>query len=605
VSGMVAVDRSDMAPWQRRSLWVGTVALSVSAIGASFSPGPLLRAYLAAYLFYLGIALGSMALLMVYRLTGGSWGFLIRRILEAGMGTLPLLAVLFLPIACGIRFLYLWAQPEEVAASPQLQYQQFYLAPVFFWTRAAIYFAIWMTMAYFLASWSRREDQTGDARLAWKSRQLAAFGAVAYGISLHFAAVDWGMSLQPVFHSTIWGPLFAAGQLLSALACALLLLSRLVGRPPLAEVDSRPARSDLASLLLTLLILWAYMAWFQFMLIWIANLPVDVVWYLPRASTAWLLVTWAVVLLHFAVPFFLLLMRPVKRNIRAVAWIAGLILFMQLVYMHYQVIPDFPLGNLGRHWMALLVSIGVGGIWLANLLRNLERFPLLALHDSNRAAALRLRRIDDEETCREEVLLIQARKVPAPTQSGSEGDEGTDGNQAVEPHRNDEGKETSRPESAVEHAAVRYEPKDIGIRWLVGIAVAVCCFAVIQNYGVWRYLWFHEHTEKEVDRSPYPSVPAPSRALPPQPRLEQIDRMAGVENPGASDPLAVKERALHGYGPTAEKGFVHIPIRQAIKAVAGSLPVAEESSRARAAHSNGLLDAGESNSGRMFRGASP
>ena len=190
-----------------------------------------------------------MVLLMVYHLTGGSWGFLIRRILEAGMRTLPLLAVLFLPIACGIRYLYLWAQPDVVAASPQLQYQQFYLAPTWFWIRAVVYFAVWLAMAFLLASWSRKEDETGNPRLAWKSQQLGAFGAVAYGISLHFAAVDWGMSLQPVFHSTIWGPLFATGQLLSALAFALVVLAWLVNRPPLAEVDSPKVRNDLASLL--------------------------------------------------------------------------------------------------------------------------------------------------------------------------------------------------------------------------------------------------------------------------------------------------------------------------------------------------------------------
>ena len=163
-----------------------------------------------------------------------------------------------------------------------------------------------------------------------------------YGISLHFAAVDWGMSLQPVFHSTIWGPLFATGQLLSALAFALVVLAWLVRRPPLAEVASLKVRNDLGSLLLTLLIVWAYMAWFQFMLIWIANLPVDVIWYLPRASGGWQWVMWAIVVFHLSVPFFLLLMRPVKRNSTAVAWIAGLILFMQLVFMYYQVMPGFP-----------------------------------------------------------------------------------------------------------------------------------------------------------------------------------------------------------------------------------------------------------------------
>jgi hypothetical protein len=282
-----SINRTEPA-WQRRSMGIGVVALVACAVGALWDPGQFFRAYLAAYAFYLGIGLGSMAVLMIYHLTGGTWGLLIRRPLEAAMRTLPLLAVLFVPIACGIRELYVWAQPEAVAHSAKLQYQQFYLNPGFFWIRAAAYFLVWLAIAFLLSLWSRQEDRSGNPRLAWKSRQLSAFGAVAYGISIHFASVDWVMSLEPVFHSTIWGPLFAFGQLLSGLAFALIVFARLVGRPPLAEVVSPKAVNDLGSLLFTFLVAWAYMAWFQFMLVWIANIPVDVVWYLPRLRGAWL-----------------------------------------------------------------------------------------------------------------------------------------------------------------------------------------------------------------------------------------------------------------------------------------------------------------------------
>jgi hypothetical protein len=399
-----SVDQAAVAHWQRRSLWVGSVALLVCALGAPMSPAQFFRAYLAAYLFYLGIALGSMVMLMVYHLTGGSWGLLIRRIFEAGMRTLPLLAAFFLPIACGIGYLYPWAQPEVVAGSSKLQYQQFYLYPTYFWLRAAAYFALWMTMASLLAFWSRKEDQTGNPRLAWKSLQLSGFGAVFYGVSIHFAAVDWGMSLQPVFHSTIWGPLFALGQLLSALSFALIVLAFCIGRPPLVEVASLKVRNDLGSLLLTILIVWAYMAWFQFMLIWIANLPVDVIWYLPRTSEGWKVVMWAIVVFHCTIPFFLLLIRPIKRNSTAVALIAGLILFMQLVFMYYQVMPGASASSMSEHWMDCLTPLGIGGIWLAQFMWQLRRQPLLAPHDYNRQAALHLRHLDEEEAAREETL---------------------------------------------------------------------------------------------------------------------------------------------------------------------------------------------------------
>ena len=405
MSSNALVDAIDSARWRRRSLWVGIVVLSLCVIGAISQPVHFFKAYLATYLFYLGIALGSMVLLMVYNMTGGGWGFVIRRILEAGMRTLPLLAVFFLPIAFGIRYLYPWADPYEVAKSPKLQYQQFYLAPTFFWIRAVIYFLVWTTMAFFLASWSREEDETGNPRLAWKSLQLSAFGAVAYGLSLHFAAVDWGMSLEPSFHSTIWGPLFASGQLLSGLAFALVVLAWLVDWPPLAEVVSRKVRYDLGSLMFTLLVLWAYMTWFQFMLIWIANMQVDVIYYLPRAGAAWVFLIWAIVLLHFALPFFLLLMRPVKRNSTAMAGIAGLILLMQLAFNYYQVVPEISSPRLSEHWIDFLVPIGMGGIWLSFFMAQLDRYPLLALHDYHRATALRLRHIDAEEDAREEAVF--------------------------------------------------------------------------------------------------------------------------------------------------------------------------------------------------------
>jgi hypothetical protein len=341
---------------------------------------------------------------MIYHLTGGAWGFLIRRILEAAMRTLPLAAALFTPLALGIRHLYPWARPDLVAASAKLQHESFYLNPPYFWMRAAMYFLLWMGIAYWLSRWSRREDQTGDAWAAWKCRQLSAVGAVIYGLTLHFAAVDWAMSLLPAFHSTIWGPLFALGQLLSALSLALVVLAAQVKRAPLADVVSPKALNDLGSLLLAFLITWAYMAWFQFMLIWIANLPVDIIYYLPRTGTAWLCVIWAVFLLHFAVPFFLLLMRPLKRNADTLARIAGLILVMQLVYMYYQITPMFPADRPIAHWMDFLAPIALGGIWLSCFLRQLGRFPLVAACDREQAAALHLRRLDDEEQAQVEAI---------------------------------------------------------------------------------------------------------------------------------------------------------------------------------------------------------
>jgi hypothetical protein len=259
-----------------------------------------------------------------------------------------------------------------------------------------------MGIAWLLSSWSRKQDQTGNPRYAWKSVRLSGFAAVVYGVSIHFAALDWAMSLQPLFHSTIFGPLFASGQLLSAHAFACIVFAWLLSRPGVAAKYSTQAQNDLGSLLLTFLILWAYLVWFQFMLVWIANLPVDVVWYLPLVQGGWRAVAWSVFVLHFAVPFFLLLLRSVKRDPAKLAWVAGLLLFMQLVFMYFQVMPPFHADSLGQHWMDFLTPIALGGIWLAYFLQMLKTRPLLPRHDMNEAQAVRLRELDEEEAAREE-----------------------------------------------------------------------------------------------------------------------------------------------------------------------------------------------------------
>jgi len=211
MSTLPEAQKYELERLQRQSLVVGVIALVPCVIGAYFSPTQFFRAYLTAYLFYLGIGLGCMAILMVFHLTGGTWGFLIRRFLEAGMRTLSLLAVLFEPIAWGIdKGLYLWARPDFFA-NKAFQGKQVYLTPPLFWGRAALYFICWMAFAFILSAWSRRQDREADPRLEKWAGRLSGPGLVVYGITITFASVDWVMSLQPAFHSTIFGPLFASG----------------------------------------------------------------------------------------------------------------------------------------------------------------------------------------------------------------------------------------------------------------------------------------------------------------------------------------------------------------------------------------------------------
>jgi hypothetical protein len=395
--------RSAFHRWQSAALVVGVVAAIVSVIGAIFTPTAFFRAYLFSYVFFLGIPLGALALVMIHHLTGGVWGFLIRRVVEAEMRTMLLAALLFLPIGFGLQYVYPWANSLAESAPAHESVRQRYLDPTFFYCRAAIYFALWLGLAGLLSAWSRRADDADDVRTAWKSYKLSGFGLVLLGLSLHFAAVDWIMSVEPRFTSTIFGPLVFSGQLLSAFAAAVLVFCLISSRPEYQGLLSIKVFTDLGSLLFTLLVLWAYMAWFQFMLIWMADLPHGAMWYLARGG-GWGWLALALIVFHFVIPFFLLLFRAVKQRPRWLGSVAALILVMQLPFNYYQIVPSYETPATGGAWIGAILPIGFAGLWIAAFLWLLSRRPLLPRYDLNQPYAVHLRALDAEEVEREEVL---------------------------------------------------------------------------------------------------------------------------------------------------------------------------------------------------------
>jgi hypothetical protein len=386
--------REGLIRLRRAALLFGAVGALGCVAGFFLRPEAFFRAYLSAYIFWLGIPLGCLSILMLYHLTGGAWGFLIRRTLEAASRTLSLMALLFIPIACGLGYLYVWAQPGEAQTNVAVKNKVFYLNPPFFWGRAALYFVLWSALGYLLSHWSRRQDETGERRFHDYMARLSGPGLVAYGVSITFASVDWVMSLMPAFRSTIFGPVFASSQLVSGLAFALVVLAWLAYRPPVSAAYSEGAYIDLGSLLFTFVIIWAYLNFFQFMLIWIANLRYDAIWFLARDSAAWKWVAWLLFVFGFAVPFLLLLARDVKRNPRLLARVAALLLLMQLVFDYYQVLPCLPFGTPLEHWIDFVTPFAVGGIWLANFAWELGRAPLLPRRDVSGVSAAELRHLD-------------------------------------------------------------------------------------------------------------------------------------------------------------------------------------------------------------------
>ena len=378
----------DLKRWRSRALAAGIAGAVLCAIGLFTSPFQFYRSYLWAYLFIVGVSVGSLAWLMLQYLTGGAWGVVIRRPCEAAARTLPLVALMFVPIAIGIPNLYPWSHAKVVAADEILKHKQVYLNVPFFLTRAAVYFDGWILLSWLLNRWSAREDREGAARVHGKMAALAGPGLIFWGFSVTFMSVDWVLSLDPHWYSTMFGMLFMAGQGLSSMAFLIALLVLLSRRLPMSEVLTPRHLHDLAKFLLALVMVWAYFSFSQFLIIWAGNLPEEIPWYLDRLRGGWQYVALALVIGHFALPFALLLSRDLKRNFKLLAAIAIFVLFMRMVDLYWLVAPDFRKGRFGLSWMDFAAPVGMGGIWLAYFLIQLARRPLMPLNDPHLAEAL-------------------------------------------------------------------------------------------------------------------------------------------------------------------------------------------------------------------------
>jgi len=335
-----------------------------------------------------GLSLGSLAWLMLQYLTGGAWGVVIRRPCEAAARTLPLVAVMFLPIVIGIPNLYMWSHADKVAADEVLRHKHVYLNVPFFLVRSVAYFAGWMLLSWLLNRWSAREDREGSAPAHGRMAALAGPGIVFWGFSITFMAVDWVLSLDPHWFSTMFGMLFMAGQALSSLAFLITLMVLLSYRRPLSDILTPRHLHDLGKLLLALVMVWAYFSFSQFLIIWAGNLPDEIPWYLERLRGGWEYIGLALVVGHFALPFALLLSRDLKRNFKLLASIAIFILVMRFVDLYWMVAPNFRKGAFGVSWMDFAAPVGVLGIWLFYFLLQLEKRPLLPLHDPHLKEAL-------------------------------------------------------------------------------------------------------------------------------------------------------------------------------------------------------------------------
>jgi hypothetical protein len=371
----------ELAGLQRRLLLGAAGGGVLSAIGWLIDARQFFQSYLMAYMLCLGVTLGCLALGMVHQLSGGAWGVVIRRAIGAASRVLPVMTLLFLPIALGMRHLYPWTNAALVAGDEALQHKQPYLNTPFFLIRAGIYFLVWNAVSYFLNAWSLEQDRTGNPWLARRMQKLSGGGLLAYGLCITFASFDWLMSLEPHWFSTIYGVLIIGGQGLSSLAFLIVVLVWLSRRSPLDRIVVAAHFHDLGNLMLAFVMLWAYFSFSQFLIIWSGNLPAEIGWYLHRLHTGWRFVGVALVVFHFAVPFVVLLSRRVKRQPELLLKVAAGMLIVRVIDLFWLIAPEFHQNGLSVSWLDAVLPLTLGSLWLACFIYQLRGRAILPVHD--------------------------------------------------------------------------------------------------------------------------------------------------------------------------------------------------------------------------------
>ncbi len=369
---------------QSRAITIGAF-LVMGALAYAFSTeamGEFYQAYLIGYMICVGITLVCMAFFMLHQLIGGRWGFLIQRLLEAAMGSLPILLVLFIPILLGMHDLYHWTHGEAVASDPILQHKASYLNVPFFISRTLIYFAIWIIISSLLLKWSIDQDKSGDPKLLDKMRSISGPGVVIFALTMTFASFDWIMSTDPHWFSTLYGVMMIVSSGGAALSLIIIMMTYLRNHSPIKELADDDRFHDWGKLLLAFTLLWFYMMLSQFLIIWAANLPEENPWYVHRMHGGWEILSVVLVLGRFVIAFFLLLSIPRKRDPRRLVRVAWFIFTMHLVDIFWHVAPNFRHDGFAFNIMDFIVPIGLVCIWLFFVINRLKKNPLIPQKDA-------------------------------------------------------------------------------------------------------------------------------------------------------------------------------------------------------------------------------
>ena len=370
--------------WNR--LPVAAVLVGIAALATSFALGwgekQLFFSYLAGFVYWLTLALGGLFFVLLHSLARSGWSVVVRRLAEHVMGTLPLFALLFLPVAFGMHDLFHWTHHDPVNPDPLLEHKAPYLNQGFFFVRAAIYFVVWTALAAFFWRSSARQDESGEQAITRRLQTYSAPGMVLFGVTLTFAAFDWLMSLEPHWFSTIFGVYVFAGCVVAIFSFLILVTLRLQAGGALESLVTGEHFHDMGKMLFGFVVFWAYIGFSQFMLIWYANIPEETFWFAMR----WDEPTWQAVSIflaagHFAIPFLFLISQPVKRNRLAMTVAAVWMLFMHYVDVYWLVMPTLHHEAFHLSLLDLTCWLGVGGLFFAAFGWLLQRGALVPVKD--------------------------------------------------------------------------------------------------------------------------------------------------------------------------------------------------------------------------------
>lgn len=361
------------------------VVVGVIGLGASLAlAGGTKQFYfswLVAYMYFLSIALGALFFVLVHTVTRAAWGVTLRRVVENVMATLPVFALLFIPIWLGRHEVYEWMHADAAAHNPIIKGKSAFLNEGFWFVRAILYFVAWSVLATWFSTQSQKQDETGEEQISARLRGAAPVGIVLFALSTTFATIDWMMSLEPMWYSTMIGVYFFSGAVVAILSFTLLLVHFAYAQGALRGVVTVEHLQDVAKLLFGFTIFWAYIAFSQYFLIWYANIPEETIYYMKRQVGSWQSAGMVLALGHFLVPFFFLMPRAVKRQSALLIVIAIWQLLMHFLDLHWCIMPNLHHDGMKLGLTDITAFAAVGGIFLAALGWVSSRRALVPLRD--------------------------------------------------------------------------------------------------------------------------------------------------------------------------------------------------------------------------------